>query len=431
MKEFDEIIGYEYIKTELVQIIDMMINEEVYTALGARMPKGVILYGNPGVGKTMFANAFLRACGRESFVIRKAEHGRDFIDRIKETFNKAAINSPSVILLDDLDKFVSDERCSEEYTVIQSFIDEKTNDDVFIIATANDSLLPPSLKRPGRFDRELWLEAPVGDDAVRIIKHYLSNKKMVADVNEHDIAGMLEGGTSAQLETAINEASIIAGYERSKSIEMKHLVKSYLRHSYDEGFDENGRADLISPELLKEIAYHEAGHVCLNEIAHPGCVGIVSISGRKYEGFTKTRFVESFGIDNRIISVLAGREAVSVKFGEYDGGSAGDIAQVRSTIRNNMELFGRFGAGLVSVFDSKYDYDEKEWQLQTAISSARTEAAFQAILAVYVERTRKLVVENMDFIDAVANALIEKRYLLSSDLKGLREKYLSNKKKIA
>lgn len=160
MSAFDKVIGYEKEKEELIQLCDMAKHAEKYAALGVSLPRGVLLHGVPGVGKTLMASALVEEMGRKCFTLRKDKSIKDFVDEIGKTFVSAKEAAPSVIFLDDLDKFASDSdsRNPEELIAVQSGIDEVKSCDVFVVATANEIReLPSSLRRPGRFDRILQI----------------------------------------------------------------------------------------------------------------------------------------------------------------------------------------------------------------------------------------------------------------------------------
>lgn len=137
MSEFDKIIGYDAIKEELMQLCDMIHNTDIYRKLGAKMSRGLLLHGEPGVGKSLMAMSFIKESGRNSYIIRRNKHDGDFINEIKGVFSKAAQNAPSIILLDDMDKFVVEDKSKEEYVAVQACIDEVSSLDVYVIATAN------------------------------------------------------------------------------------------------------------------------------------------------------------------------------------------------------------------------------------------------------------------------------------------------------
>ena len=164
---FDTIVGYEDIKLELMRILDQLRNPEKYAALGVTEPHGLLLHGVPGVGKSTFAKCFLEACGRNAFICRKDKPNGDFVKEIVRIFSEAMENAPSVVLLDDLDKFSNEDenhRDAEEFVTVQACIDQAKDKPVFVIATANNiRKLPVSLTRAGRFDQRSKAETVVYD----------------------------------------------------------------------------------------------------------------------------------------------------------------------------------------------------------------------------------------------------------------------------
>lgn len=236
MNKFENVIGYDSIKNELMQIVDMVHNKERYEALGARMPVGVLLHGEPGLGKTLLAKCFIDECGLKSYTLRSNKGGDKFVDEITATFEKAKQNAPSIIFLDDMDKFANDDdmHCdAQEYVAVQAGIDFVKGSDVFVIATTNDiNKLPDSLVRTGRFDRVVIVQPPTQDDASKIIEYYLKNKKLSADVDFNDLCKMMTYHSCSDLETLLNEAAIRAGYCKKDSIEMEDLINAVLRLQY-------------------------------------------------------------------------------------------------------------------------------------------------------------------------------------------------------
>ena len=302
MNAFDKIIGYSSIKKELKQISDTLKNREAYDKLGVSAPRGLLLYGEPGVGKSLMASAVIKESGRKVFCCRKDSPNGDFIKKIKATFDKAVQNAPSIVYLDDMDKFTNgDERHpdAEEYVTVQSCIDETKDKQVFVLATVNNiRCLPRSLRRAGRFDRTIEVNAPHGEDAVKIITYYLQSKRFIDDIDPTVIAKIMDGRSCAELETVINEAGLYAGYERAESITMEHFLKACMRtvfHAFPD--DEDDLVDeqddfsccLSDPNhVVSQIVYHEAGHAVISEVLCPESVTLVSAynATRKRGGFT-------------------------------------------------------------------------------------------------------------------------------------------------
>lgn len=217
MNNFDKIIGYDSIKKELLQICDMLRNENIYSELGAKLPNGVLLYGDPGLGKTLMAKCFIEESRLKAFTIRKNK-SENFVEYISEVFNEAKNNAPSIVFLDDMDKFANEDnhhRDAEEYVAVQSAIDDIQGCNVFVLATVNEyRKLPSSLTRSGRFDRSIEVCSPSSADSIKIIEYYLKDKKISENINIEDISKMISYSSCAELETIMNEAAIIAGYKR-------------------------------------------------------------------------------------------------------------------------------------------------------------------------------------------------------------------------
>ena len=173
MSAFDNIIGYESIKTQLRQICDMIHRPAPYLALGARMPKGLLFHGAPGLGKSLMASALMAESGLPGYLVRRDKTQDDFVKFLETTFDTAAKNAPSMLLLDDMDRYAESDWDHSEYTAVQACIDKVQNKEVFIIATVNNmDSLPDALLRSGRFDRKIELQHPNTEDAQEIIRHY-------------------------------------------------------------------------------------------------------------------------------------------------------------------------------------------------------------------------------------------------------------------
>ena len=283
MREFEKIIGYDSVKQELSQVADVLKNREIYDGLGVKPPRGLFLFGKPGVGKTLMARSVIEASGRPYFICRKDEPNGDFIKVIKRVFEKAKAAAPSIIFLDDMDKFANvDEQHSdaEEYVAVQAGIDELGDADVFVIATANNTRnLPDSLLRAGRFDHKIRVRNPGQNDIEKIISHYMRDKGFAADLDTAAISSMLLGNSNSELETVINEAGILAGYERADSITQDHIIKACLhtvRHVPCDAFVDTSSVALDDPnDKMAKIVFHEAGHALISEALLPNSVALM------------------------------------------------------------------------------------------------------------------------------------------------------------
>lgn len=417
MSAFDRIIGYQTIKEELLQICDMIHNREIYENLGAKLPQGILLYGDPGLGKSLMAKSFITESGLPAYIVRRDKGSDDFIGKITDTFEKAKKNAPAIVLLDDMDKFANeDDRHidAEEYVAVQAGIDEVKGCNVFVFATVNEiRKLPRSLIRSGRFDRKIEVNSPTDRDAEEIIKYYLAEKKVSDNVNMDDLVKMVSYGSCAELETILNEAAIGAAYARKEKIEMDDLVKSVLRMQYDalDNFTKK------SSDALKEIALHEAGHLVVSEILTPGSVGLASLrtAGRDSTGGFIHRCMPVTRRAHHILISLAGKAAVELYYsGVCANGCQSDIRKAADNIRDAISESGTGGFGMIDVANHRFPESSESF-------NSRNESVVHAELERYMFKTREILIKNRDFLEKAAQMLSEKETLLYSDIRKLRE----------
>lgn len=423
---FDKIIGYAAIKKELEQIADTLKNGDVYKALGVSAPKGLLLHGVPGVGKSLMASCLMAASGRNCYTCRKNKPNGDFVKYIKKTFNKAAENTPSIVFLDDMDKFANGDEYhtdAEEYVTVQSCIDEVKGKDVFVLATANNlRFLPHSLKRAGRFDRIIEVGTPVGQDAVRIIEHYLKGKKVTAEMDAGSIARILNGNSCAELETVINEAGMYAGFARSEKITMEHFMEACLRTVFDVPADvfaddgEDWYADLHNADsVISRILYHEAGHAVVSEVLCPESVTLVSAYSRQGQngGFTAYYRDPKEPMfrwrKNRILGALGGMAAVEQKFGVVESGSSRDLARAFGKVR---ELVVDDCVCGFSLYSRGFD-DSVELE-------SRQEQAIATEVEKYYRKAKEIISLNAEFFEKVATELAKKKLLHTADIQRIK-----------
>lgn len=413
MSTFDEIIGYENIKKELMQVCDMLHNREIYQKLGAKLPRGIILYGEPGLGKTLMAKCFIKESGLASYTIRKNK-GEDFLAYIEETFKTAKENAPSIICLDDLDKFANEDyyRCdAEEYVAVQAGIDDTKDSDVFVIATANDiDKLPDSLIRAGRFDKKIEVCRPIDEDACNIIRHYLKDKKLADNVNFEDLTKMISYSSCAELETILNEAALNAAYERKECIETEDILKAVLIMQYKspENFAK------ASQDKLRKTAFHEAGHVVVSEILCPESVGLASIRSMDQDsagGFIH-RCKKYERKDHHIMVSLAGKAAVELYFCDgFAEGTKSDLRKVIEQIRGSMEDEGAYGIGFLDA-DDNYNMSDA--------ANSKSEAVVHCELERYLLMVKDILLKNRSFLEKIAEALTKKETLIYSDIQRIK-----------
>ena len=420
MNAYDKVIGYDEIKAELNRISDVIRNPDKYRKLGVSIPHGVLLFGEPGLGKTLLANCFIEDTGRKKYVIRKDKPNGEFIDHITKTFKKAAEHQPSVIFFDDIDKYSEGsmrDYDAEEYVAIQSGIDmiKENNHDIFCIGTCNDiDNLPRSLIRAGRFDNRIEVNAPRDlSVASSIIEHYLKDKNVSDDINPYDIARLMEGKSCAELETVVNEAGIYAGYAGREQIGEDDMIKACLRVIFDAPESVTGTADTTDARM---VATHEAGHVVVAEVLRPGIVNVASISRHAGDtgGVTCVTKPELYDYsyemhEETIMRHLAGRAAVEVVYGIPDVGSEYDMKKAYDSIEHFVTELHLYG------FDTHTIYDDSDyWN-----SSKNYRITYE--LERYYKQAKKILIENRAFLDDVIEALLSKQTLTFKDIAQIRD----------
>ena len=418
-REFSGVIGYEPIKLELKRIIDIMNNPEKYKELGVSTPSGILIDGEPGLGKTLMAKCFINASGRKSYTCRKDKPNGDFVNELKRVYEEAKNNAPSIVFLDDMDKFANEDekhKNAQEFITVQSCIDDMKDFEVFTIATTNDMKnIPESLLRVGRFDKCFTIKTPKDEEAERIIDYYLSKKKFVGNVDIKQICKILNGCSCAQLETVINEAGIYAGFENKKKIEMKDIIRAVMRIIY------NAPEELTNEQKdhIKEIAYHEAGHAVVAEVLEPDSVNIISV--KKYNGDVKgvTSYYqnrESFQhkkyLENRVISLLAGKCATEIVFGLTDVGVHSDVKKACKIVEDFIDDYCTYG---FDTFSFQY-YDEKSNDF-----FERRERSIYREIDRYYQMTRRILCENREFLDKLADELEKKETLIAEDVQRIKK----------
>lgn len=420
---FENIIGYETVKQELSVVIDMFKDPEKYDRIGAKYINGILLYGAPGTGKTTLIKDMIKACNVKTYVLRKDKANNDFINTIRETFMHAKDNAPSIVFMDDMDKFADEDvRCPEEYAVIQACIDEVKDCKVLALATINEAdRLPRSLTRAGRFDKIIKLENPSRADSEKIVKYYLSLKGCNDSVDYKEVARLLDGESCAALESIINEASIMAAFDNRTSVENQDIINATLNVIYHTAATVNGAKDLSDPTL----AFHEAGHAVISEILDPGSVNIVSInnrSGSGVGGFTSYQQPEEYfnsmdHMENRVMCLLGGKAANDIIFGINDVGCNDDLKRAYNIV-------ARF-------IDNYCSYGFHNWEGITEDGSSnelrnKKEILMSFEMEKYYQKTKRILIDNMWFLDRLADTLMKERTITYHTVQKIRNECYKN-----
>ena len=411
---FKNIIGYDDIKKTLERIIDILNNKKKYEELGCVIPHGLFLYGEPGLGKSTFAFDMLESVNRKSYIIRKNKSDGSFINYMNKIFDDAKKNQPSIILLDDIDKFSLDDGKdnNEEYVAVQSLIDDIKNLDIFVIATANNKkCLPDSLLRSGRFDIKIKVDYPTEKDSFKIMKYYLGNKKLDNDVNIKNISYILNNFSCADLEKVCNQAGLYAGFNNKKKIGMEELLRASLEQEYNTNI-ESDKDD----KYALNVAYHEAGHALVGELLEPKSVSFITTirTDSNTKGITKYHSNEYFYDDfkymeNRVITLLAGKAAIDIVYKVCDVGANSDIRRAYNIVAKFVDNYCMFG------FNSWIrDYMEQSERVKESKDNE-----VNMLIAKYYNKSRELLIKNRDKLNRLALELKNKKILFQDEIEDI------------
>lgn len=415
MDKFDEkVIGYDSIKETLRQIADVLKRPEAYKEKGVSMPRGLLMESAPGLGKSLIASILMEESGRKSFVFRRINEGNTFLGEMKDIFDVAKEEAPSILLLEDLNLYVeSNSPYAPEWACLQACIDETSDADIFVIATTNDTrYMPQSLLRPGRFDYILNLNPPLGKTAEDIVSYYLCDKNLAKDVQISDIVKAMPQVSCATLETVMNFAAINSVYRNHAHVQKEDIIDALLKVVYN-----LRKTDCEEdPQEHQMIAVHEAAHAVVGEVLHSGSIGIITIRGSHgaiggmESGFAVyAKSEEEF--QDEIIKTLAGKAGTVLIYGIMDIRAAADIKKADQLL--DIWLCHFAGGGFSGVEPSENRLSESRLSYNEAIKSAKLEELYR--------RAYKILYDNRDFLLAVQKELLEHETLLNSDLAKIRE----------
>jgi len=440
---FADVAGIEEAKEELSEIIDFLKDPKKFTRLGGRIPKGVLLAGSPGTGKTLLAKAIAGEADVPFFTIS----GSDFVEmfvgvgasRVRDLFIQGKKNAPCIIFIDEIDAVGRhrgaglggghDER---EQTLNQLLVEMdgfESNEGVIIIAATNrPDVLDPALLRPGRFDRQVVVPVPDVKGRAKILAVH-GRKKALADNVEWDvIARGTPGFSGADLENMVNEAALLAARANADLITMQHLEQAK-----DKVMMGAERRSMIITEKEKEItAYHEAGHALVAMLL-PGTDPIHKVTiiprGRAL-GLTqqlpvdeKHTYAKSF-LQNNLCILLSGRVAEELVFGEITTGSGNDIERCSQLARKMVCEWGMseemgplsYGKKEEQIFLGREIAQHRDYSESTAV---RIDDEVKRIVLSANEKVNQLLSDNIEALKAIANALLERETLGREDIETL------------
>jgi len=355
---FDDVAGAEEAKQELQEVVEFLREPQKFAALGARIPKGVLLVGPPGTGKTLMAKAIAGEAGVPFFSISGSEFVEMFVgvgaSRVRDLFDQAKRNAPCIIFIDEIDAVgrhrgagLGGSHDEREQTLNQILVEMDgfdTNTNVIVIAATNrPDILDPALLRPGRFDRRVVMDRPDMRGRRAILEVHVRGKPLAPDVDLDTIARLTPGFVGADLENLVNEAAILAARRNKRSIGMDEFTEAIERVA----LGPERRSRVISPEEKRIVAYHEAGHAIVMR-AVPGNDPIqkVTIIPRGWAGGYTLPLPEDRTLNSRerykaqLAGLLGGRAAEQLIFGEITTGAANDLERVTALARRMVMVYG-------------------------------------------------------------------------------------------
>ncbi|HWI65461.1 MAG TPA: ATP-dependent zinc metalloprotease FtsH [Symbiobacteriaceae bacterium] len=441
---FDDVAGIEEVKEELVEIVDFLKHPKRYMELGARIPKGVLLFGSPGTGKTLLAKAVAGEAGVPFFSIS----GSDFVEmfvgvgasRVRDLFEQAKKNSPCIVFIDEIDAVGRqrgagyggghDER---EQTLNQLLVEMDgfgANEGIIIMAATNrPDVLDPALLRPGRFDRQIVLDRPDLKGRVAIFKVHAKGKPLDTDVDLEVLAKRTPGFTGADIANLMNEAALLAARRRKKKISHEDLEDAIDRVMAG-GPEKKSR--VISDKERRVTAWHEAGHAVVGHmLAYMDPLHKISIIPRgRAMGYTMFLPVEDrynitkSEILDRMAMALGGRAAEEITFGEITSGAYDDIERTTGMARRMVTEWGMsdklgpltFGTKQDEVFLGRDIARQRNYSEEVA---GMIDEEVRSFVHDAYERARGILTTHQDALDKLSQILLEKESLEGKDLTDL------------
>lgn len=428
---FKDVAGAKEAKEELMEIVDFLKNPKKFLDIGANIPKGVLLMGAPGTGKTLLARAVAGEAGVAFFSISGSEFVEMFVgvgaSRVRDLFKNAKQHSPSIIFVDEIDAVGrsrgagmgggNDEREQTLNQILTEMDGFEPNEKIIVMAATNrPDVLDPALLRPGRFDRRVTIDLPDRGDREEILKIHARKKPLAEDVNLTVIAERTPGFSGADIYSLMNEGAILAARENRTKVAQYDLIRAIEKVM----LGPERKSHILGPEEKKITAYHEAGHALISSVlpnADP--VHKISIISRgRAAGYTlhlplddkKLQSKKNF-LDDLAVS-LGGYAAEQMIFGDITTGPSNDLQVSTARARDMVTLYGmsdKVGALALESRDGRALFGkgvgEKEYSENV---SALVDSEVSRIMKEAKEQAEKVLSDYKNVLDAIANRLIEK-----------------------
>ena len=435
---FNDVAGLEEAKTEVMEVVDFLKNPKKYTALGGKIPKGVLLVGSPGTGKTLLA----KAVAGEAQVPFFSLSGSDFVEmfvgvgasRVRDLFKQAKEKAPCIIFIDEIDAVGrargknqimggNDER---ENTLNQLLVEMDgfgTDSGVIIMAATNrPDVLDPALLRPGRFDRQIAIDRPDLIGREQIFKVHMKPLTLAPEVDTKKLAAQTPGFAGAEIANVCNEAALIAARRDKKAIDMQDFQDAIDR--VIGGLEKRNK--IISPEEKRIVAYHESGHAIAGwflEHADPLVKvsivprGIAALGYAQYLPKEQYLYTTEQLLDS-IKMTLGGRAAEEIVFGKISTGAQNDLERITKLAYAMVTMYGmNKNVGNVSFNDPQGEYGfGKPYSDKTA---EMIDIEVRALINDVYEQTKELLTEHREGLEKIAQALLQREIIFQSDLEDL------------
>ncbi len=440
---FDDVAGVDESKAELQEIVDFLKAPEEYGKLGARMPKGILLVGPPGTGKTMLARAVAGEAGVPFFSISGSEFVEMFVGvgaaRVRDLFEQARKSAPAIIFIDELDALGrartaagfggNDER---EQTLNQLLVELDGFDPsaglVLLAATNRPEVLDPALLRAGRFDRQVLVDRPDKAGRIAILQVHMKKVLLDEDVNAEHVADLTTGFSGADLANLVNEAALLATRRKADRVAMEDFNQAIER--IVAGLEKKNR--LLNPKERRIVAYHEVGHA-LTALALPGSDPVYKISiiprgigalGYTMQRPTEDRFLMTKEeLEYKIAVLLGGRAAEKLVFNHLSTGAADDIARATDIARNMVTRYGMDDDIGFVVYEERQQGFLSQQQTPgphgcnaSDNTARRIDASVRRIIDDSFALSYRIVERNREQLERCAQLLLEKETLLEEEL---------------
>ncbi|HLU93511.1 MAG TPA: ATP-dependent zinc metalloprotease FtsH, partial [Membranihabitans sp.] len=434
---FDDVAGLDEAKEEVMEVVDFLKNPKKYTALGGKIPKGVLLVGPPGTGKTLLAKAVAGEAEVPFFTIS----GSDFVEmfvgvgasRVRDLFRQAREKAPCIIFIDEIDAIGrtrgrnsiqggNDERentLNQLLVEMDGFSSEKGV--ILMGATNRPDVLDSALLRPGRFDRQIGIDRPDLNGREQIFRVHLKHIKIAEDISSEVLAEMTPGFAGAEIANVCNEAALIAARRNKKFVDMEDF--NYALDKVIGGLEKKNK--LISPAEKKIIAYHEAGHaICGWFLEHASPLVKVTIVPRGIgtlgyaQYLPKEEYITSTEqLLDRICMTFGGRAAESIIFGRISTGAQNDLDQITKMAYSMVAVYGmNENVGNVSFHGLQKDQFNKPYSENT---SSMIDEEVRKMVTEQFERAKQLLTDKRNELETLAHALLEREVIVKSDLETL------------